>query len=149
MTERETKKSRYWISWAQPTDDFRPLTFPPNEAILGWWRSGYDSNDHATICALVEVDHNRPELATVAIIKEWPEVKEVVKAGEWRFFNRVDSSWNPTDRFVREPWMTQRGLPVPALSNQEGERQRCLDELVRTAQEDGDYDPPTKEGERT
>jgi hypothetical protein len=45
--------------------------------------------------------------------------------------------------------LTDEVIRLQSLSNQEGERQRCLDELVRTAQEDGDYDPPTKEGERT
>lgn len=28
---------RFWLSWHQPTEDYRPLTDPPVEGVLGWW----------------------------------------------------------------------------------------------------------------
>jgi hypothetical protein len=45
----------YWISWVQPTNDYRPLAYPPHEAILGWWCSGY-AEDGATLCAMVTAE---------------------------------------------------------------------------------------------
>lgn len=91
---------RFWLSWVQPTEDHRPLTYPPNEAIIGWWCSGYTPEDHATICALVEaVDE---EGAKLAVLKDWPE------AGEWRFCEQFGLSWQPNDRFPLSDWMQER-----------------------------------------
>lgn len=45
---------RYWIRWVDPSEDYRPLTYPPRTEILGWWCTGYDGNGNAVICAAVE-----------------------------------------------------------------------------------------------
>lgn len=52
--------NRWWLSWYQPGPDYRPLTYPPNEQILGWWCTGQGGPvagsdvDLFTLCALVE-----------------------------------------------------------------------------------------------
>ena len=91
---------RYWISWIQPGDDYRPLTFPPNEQILGWWCSGYDADDNATLCAVVSAAND--EDAQDAVRTDWPE------AEQWRFISQREEGFMPGDRFVLEPWMKER-----------------------------------------
>lgn len=101
---------RYWCSWVCEEDDHRPLTYPPNEGILGWWCSGYTPEDHATLCALVEaesVDHVRE-----VVLKDWPEfVKDWPSFGGqlWRIEpEEVASDWLPIDRFPLSDWMKER-----------------------------------------
>jgi len=98
---------RYWISWYQPTEDERPLTFPPNEAVLGYWCSGQRCADDAwTLCALVRAPSAAE--AQAAILKDWPE------ASEWRFVNERDKSWRPSARFpLMYSWMIDRMREVP------------------------------------
>jgi hypothetical protein len=100
--------NRYWLSWIQPTKDFRPLTDPPNAAILGWWCSGYDSDDNATLCAGVEAKSERSAKAAVHI--DWPEAKV------WRFCEAVPDDFMPSDRFPLKDWALQRWerRPSPA-----------------------------------
>lgn len=94
--------NRYWVSWYQPTDDERPITFPPNPAILGWWCTGEKGDGSAfTICALVRA--LSPQEAQQAVLTDWPEV------AEYRFFSQVESGWKPPeDRFPRSSWMLPR-----------------------------------------
>lgn len=94
-------ENRYWLSWYQPTDDYRPLTDPPHPQILGWWCTGYNNQDHATICALVEAGSEQD--AKVYVEVSWPESA----TAEWRFCERRDD-WKPTDRFPLSPWMKER-----------------------------------------
>jgi hypothetical protein len=107
--------ARYWLSWHQPTGDYRPLTYPPNEAILGWWCSGYTNfrrtlvkggeetgADIAVLCALVQADDE--DAAKAAIVKDWPEAA----TAEWRFVNCHDDEWLPGDRFPLGDWMKAR-----------------------------------------
>ncbi len=97
---------RWWISWYQPTQDKRPLTYPPNAAVLGWWCSGQRCDDDAltlcawTLCAVVEA--TTPLSAKRAINKDWPEAKE------WRFCEPTEDDFVPSDRFVKEPWQCER-----------------------------------------
>ena len=91
---------RFWLSWVQPTEDYRPLTYPPNAAILGWWCSGYDNGDRATLGALVEARSERD--AKRAVHQDWPE------ATGWRFVEERPSDWLPGDRFPLDPWMQER-----------------------------------------
>ena len=99
---------RFWISWVQRTEDYRPKYYPPHHSILGWWCSGYDTEGHAILCACVEAKD--AAAASSAIIHEWPEVKELIKSGEgWRFYNRnVSEAWRPGDRFPLSDWMVER-----------------------------------------
>lgn len=98
---------RFWISWIQRTPDHRPVTYPPNDAILGWWCSGYDSDDNAVICAAVQADD--PGRASAAIFEDWPEAAEDMRANGWRFFEHdKGSDWMPGDRFPLADWMKAR-----------------------------------------
>lgn len=92
----------YWASWYQPTDDFRPLTDPPNERILGWWCSGTRDDGAATLCSLVEAPDE--PAAKAAVLVDWPEARE------WRFVDPRDDKWRPSDRFVVSggSWMEAR-----------------------------------------
>ena len=93
---------RFWISWYQPTEDYRPLADPPNAAVLGWWCSGYRCSDEAaTLCALVAAEDERRAEAAVKV--DWPE------AEEWRFCEERADDWRPTDRFpIESEWARER-----------------------------------------
>ena len=102
---------RFWICWHQPTEDERPLTFPPNAAILGWWCTGYgygyeqeDLPIIPVICALVEAD--TLPAALKAIKKDWPEA-ELNGSDDWDA--EVEANWlPPKDRFPPSDWMSER-----------------------------------------
>lgn len=88
----------FWISWVQPTDDYRPMSFPPNDSVMGWWCSGSAENG-ATLCAMVKSDSEQN--AQEAIRKDWPE------AQEWRFCEpKTDLELG--DRFPLNDWMKPR-----------------------------------------
>lgn len=88
----------YWLSWMQPTKDFRPLAFPPREPILGWWRSG-ETDDGWTLCAMVLAPDEQS--AKALIRTEWPE------AEQWRFCDEKASA-GLSDRFPLSDWMRPR-----------------------------------------
>lgn len=91
----------FWISWHQPTQDHRPLTYPPRSQILGWWCTGVRCSDYAsTMCAQVKADSEAA--AKGAILKDWPE------AAEWRFCNETDASPPESYRFPLSEWMRPR-----------------------------------------
>lgn len=89
-----------WISWHQPTGDYRPLNFPPNAAVLGWWCSGYDSDDVPILCALVKA--TTEDDARKAVKADWPE------AERWRFCEQRDTVNCLGTRFVPTEWMVPR-----------------------------------------
>ena len=94
---------RFWISWVQPTEDHRPLHYPPGEAILGWWCSGEDcATNNSMLCAVVEAASEKQ--AKRVILKEWPEAGNV----EWRFVEERGDDWLPGDRFPLSDWMKPR-----------------------------------------
>lgn len=97
------KVKRFWVSWVQPTNDPRPITYPPNDAICGWWVSGYDSEDQAIICAVVEAA-KEIEVRRV-LITDWPEVAGVESL---RFCEEKPLKWQPGDRFPPSDWMRGR-----------------------------------------
>lgn len=84
----------YWIGFYTESYDYRPLTFPPNDAILGWWCTGFDSDDNAMLCALVASE------AWDAILKDWPEAKR-------RFVQKAYGT-ELSDRYVLQDWMKER-----------------------------------------
>ena len=90
---------RYWISWFQPGEDYRPLTFPPNEAIRGWWCSGY-TDTQSVLCAVVDAKSEKE--AEDAILMDWPDLYE------WRFIEIKPNGWVPGDRFPPSDWMVER-----------------------------------------
>lgn len=100
---------RWWVSWYQPTEDYRPLQDPPESpSVLGWWCSGWREDDGAhTLCAVVQAN-NKTEVRR-RIRLSWPEAKE------WRFMDENPSDWLPPDRFrIDKPWSRARfGLGAP------------------------------------
>lgn len=99
-------KQRFWASWLQPTEDYRAVTFPPNEAIIGYWCSGYgsDKDDCAVpiLCAVIDAENE--EAARTAVLKDWPAWKE------WRFIEERNPDFKPGDRFPidESEWMQER-----------------------------------------
>lgn len=102
---------RFWISWVQKTEDYRPINYPPNSAILGWWKSGIDSNDRAILCACVEAESQ--DAAEKALCIEWPENER-----SSRFFDQVADDYQPGDRFPQSDWMKPRFVTTPASGKQ-------------------------------
>lgn len=98
--------STFWLSWPQRTEDFRPLTDPPDVRVIGWWCSGYDANDTAILCALVTAA-NIGE-AKAAILVSWPEAPS--KRQAWRIEEERPSDWLPGDRFPLNGWMKKRAM---------------------------------------
>lgn len=91
----------FWLSWQQQTEDHRPLTCPPNAAILGWWCTGYDGRGNATLCALVQAKSEKD--AENQVYVDWPE------AGPWRFNDEVTGDLSLGDRYViDQDWMRER-----------------------------------------
>lgn len=89
-----------WISWFQPTEDHRPIQYPPTEKVLGWWCTG-ENEKGKTLVALV--DSESEEDAQIQIRLNWPE------AETWRFCEDRDSKEFNT-RFPLQDWMIKRGL---------------------------------------
>ena len=91
---------RFWMSWIVAEEDYRPLTYPPNAAILGWWKSGEDMDGNAILCGLVQASDE--DSAENAVTKDWPGI-------EWRFVNPESDNYVVTsDRFPLSDWMTSR-----------------------------------------
>lgn len=100
-----TPTHRFWLSWVQPTEDYRPLTDPPHEAIIGWWNSGYTAKGYSTLCALVDAESMAE--AKKAIRVSWPEAPGV--RGNWRIDDERAADWLPNDRFpLDKDWMRKR-----------------------------------------
>ena len=88
-----------WISWYQPTEDYRPVNYPPTEKVLAWWCTG-QSDTSATIVALVDVEDQ--EQAEYHVKLNWPE------AENWRFCDDEETKVFGS-RFPVQDWMIERG----------------------------------------
>lgn len=93
----------FWISWHQPGNDYRPLTYPPNESICAWWCSGFrveGENETPILVAVVKADTEQS--AKDAVHTDWPE------ATDWRFCDEM-KELRLSDRFpVQSAWAEQR-----------------------------------------
>jgi hypothetical protein len=98
-------KPKYWLSWYEKKPDYRPLTYPPNEHILGWWCSGYGEDDDATICALVAAPSEQAAWNFVEV--DWPCYP---KEREIRFIGLINEDFRLSDRFQPSKWMIERGV---------------------------------------
>lgn len=98
------QRVRFWLSWPQPTEDYRPITDPPDPRVLGWWCSGSDSHDRALLCALVQASNLNE--AKSAIRASWPEAPS--RRQQWRIEDERLGDWLPGHRFPLSPWMKQR-----------------------------------------
>lgn len=102
--------TRFWMSWIVSEEDYRPLTFPPNAAILGWWCSGYDTDDHSILCGLVEAKNEAA--ARKAVLRDWPGIS-------WRFVEPKDTNHIiQSDRFPLSDWMKERMQPAASLKQE-------------------------------
>jgi hypothetical protein len=110
MTESVTNTNdviqRFWMSWACASEDHRPLTYPPHDGIRGWWCSGYDGDDNAMLCAVVDAANEGEAMKSV--YREWPESEAYTQEFDWRFIEHRDRDWKPGDRFPPSEWMVER-----------------------------------------
>lgn len=90
---------RYLASWHQPLHDYDPLDDPPNDLVLGWWKTG-ETTKHAILCAVISA--KSPEAAKRVVLRDWPE------ATLWRFVEPKGSDFVPGDRFPLSDWMKRR-----------------------------------------
>lgn len=107
---------RFWLSWIQPYEDYRPLTDPPHKAVIGWWCSGFDASDQAILCALVVAPSE--DAAKAAIGESWPETKALE---DWRFCESKRCGWLPGDRFPLTAWERKRASERECGGEHEGE----------------------------
>lgn len=108
MTKQSQQPVRFWLSWPQPIEDYRPLTDPPDARVLGWWCSGFDSQDVALLCALVRAANI--DEAKAAVRASWPEAPS--KRQGWRIEAERAANWLPGDRFPLSDWMLERAAEV-------------------------------------
>jgi hypothetical protein len=91
---------RWWVSWYQPTEDYRPLHDPPCEAVRGWWCSGETETGSFTLCAVVDAPDEQG--VKDAVYEDWPE------AVVYRFITEKPNDFTPGDRFPLSDWMIPR-----------------------------------------
>lgn len=91
---------RFWVSWIQPTEDYRPLSYPPGDSIIGWWCSGYDGQDNPILMALIQGTSEDDVIK--AVKADWPEWEN------WRIFEEKEVDWKPGSRFPLSDWMKER-----------------------------------------
>jgi hypothetical protein len=96
---------RWWASWCCYDDDYRPLTYPPNKEILGWWvtdktPSDLFGPDRVTICGLIQAPTEAH--AREAIQTDWPDAdtRFVVEKEPYEF--------EESDQFPLSDWMVSR-----------------------------------------
>jgi hypothetical protein len=106
MEKDEGEVQRHWLSWHEFEEDYRPINFPPNEAILGWWCSGsgeHGDKEYHTICAVVEAAGDPWKAVEI----DWPGASE-----HQRFGDAVAADWTPGDRFpINDDWSIGRFHP--------------------------------------
>lgn len=81
----------WWISWYQPGGDCRPMSWPPPEAILCFWCTGWTLVGDSCMVAVVRAPTAEQARAEVTAERAWPD------AGEQRFCQPIDHP--PGDRF--------------------------------------------------
>lgn len=94
-------RTRFWLSWYEKSEDYRPLNDPPNERILGWWNTGF-SPGYTTIVALVEA--YTEEAAWAAVEGDWPGASKEIRFCEDKGRDYVVTS----DRYPLKDWEKQR-----------------------------------------
>ncbi len=77
---------RWWVSWHQGGDDYRPVQWPLAKPLIAYWCSGH-GEDSASLCLLAEAD--TAQEVDDAIMAYWPD------RGEMRFFEERAAGWTP------------------------------------------------------
>ena len=103
-------KKLFWCSWWQAGEDYRPLSYPPNQSVLGWWCSGYDMRGNNSLCAYISADNEEEVFNTIKL--DWPEISE------FRFCELRDN-YIPSDRFPLADWMIDRVKVYEKVSTME------------------------------
>ena len=86
---------RFWISWWHPGGAF--------ELHTPWWRSGWDEEGRASICAAV-LAHDEED--AMRVVTRAYEDFERASDIEWRFVHERPADWSPfSERFQRADWM--------------------------------------------
>jgi hypothetical protein len=97
------RMKRYWVSWHQLSDDYRPLQDPPQpENVKAWWCSGSGSG-YSILCSIVDAE------------SEW-EVRQAIEqawgsgdVGDFRFIEECANDWLPGNRFpIEKDWERER-----------------------------------------
>lgn len=85
---KETAATRYWLSWYEADEDFRPIEV---EGAPSWWCTGETCDEPArfTICAVVDAESEHA--AKQFIDRYWPGAL----AAEWRFCELKATDWQP------------------------------------------------------
>lgn len=96
--ERRAGVRRWWVRWYNCFAEMGPFTL-----YTPWWISGttMDEPEKQIIVALIKA-------------KDGEEVKEIIYTSydkrpdkiEFSFINEVEPTWQPSDRFPWEDWMT-------------------------------------------
>ena len=92
---------RYWVSWVESEEDYRPITWPPPSAVKGYWCSGYDADEAPIVCAVIDAE-NEEQLREI-LEKDWRPVE-----GDLRFVNEKADDFKPGDRFPIPGWAKDR-----------------------------------------
>lgn len=98
---------QFWCSWREVTKDYRPITFPPNDNVLGWWMTGEECGppdfvrQAVNICAFILGKDEDDVRASIK--KDWPEFD-----GEFRFIDQYKLGSLPGNRFLMDDWMRER-----------------------------------------
>ena len=120
---------RWWLSFLSYREDYRPLKFPPREAIRGWWCSGDQGDGAAIICAVVDAPSERE--AKKEVKRDWPE------ACGWRFIEEVGFPGIGGDRFPPSGWMKPRLAVLkgaPAMSERRFRKRPVIIEAMRVGE---------------
>lgn len=98
-------KRLFWVGWQFKGADWRPIHFPPNEGILGWWKTGEAACGEPTISTLVGWVEAETEEAAVALVSEEWDVD--LRGGDLRFVEQKQKVVT-SDRFPTKDWMVGR-----------------------------------------
>lgn len=99
---------RFWLSWEECSEDYRPITDPPTRAVLAWWCSGEAGDgSFSTLVALVEAEDE--DSAKAAVLESWPLDGSNRGGQRWRFCEERSFDWRPGDRFpLGNGWARER-----------------------------------------
>ena len=85
--------ARWWVSWYEPSEDYRPVTWPLPPEVAGYWCSGHEwgGAQRATLCAVV--DSESDVAARRVINAAWAHDGSI----DWRFCDEQPADWMPPD----------------------------------------------------
>jgi hypothetical protein len=99
-----TNLKRWWCSWTtEEIGNYRPLTDPPSENILGWWFCGFNKKHCAVISAIVAADTKQQAWEFIDL--DFPVDKDTRPCQE------IPTNYILNEKFFPlSDWMVKRGL---------------------------------------